>query len=149
MSRQDEMRAALLDLLRRVRAAAGPSFSGVGVLVSDHPDRLPLAPLHPSIIEPGGDLTTGLAETSRWESEGHDGFHVISSDFHLLRLSQFLAPPIPSGTRPDPSRPFGARYLAARLGSALPDVLMAGVASTNIGLAIFEAGAERLFEPPA
>jgi hypothetical protein len=108
-----------------------------------------LAALRAASIADGDDLTARLAEASRWDSEDHDGFHLISSEFRLLRLSQLLAPPVPAGTHPDPARPFGARYLAARLGSALPDILLAGVASPNIGLAIFEAGAERLFEPPS
>lgn len=147
--RPDQIAADLRDLIRKVRTEAGPSFSGLGLLVSDHPDRLPLAPLREGALPSGPDLAAVLAAVSRNENEAHDGFHVISSDFRLLRLSQLFSPPIPRNATPDRDRPFGARYMAARLGSLLPDVLMIGVASRNIGLAIFRDGEELMFELPA
>jgi hypothetical protein len=142
------MQVELLDLLRRIQAAAGASFSGVGLLVSDHPERLPMAALRVGGALPSGDLASALAAISLWSNQGHDGFHVISSDFRLLRLSQLLSPPIPPNFQPNPARPFGARFLAARLGSSLPNVQMAAVGSRNSGRAIFEDGEELVYEPP-
>jgi hypothetical protein len=46
----------------------------------------------------------------------------------------------------DRSKRFGGRYLAALFGSALPDVWAAGIASPGFGIAIFERGAEVLYE---
>jgi len=141
------MQARLLELLHRVQADAGPAFSGLGVLISDHPERLPLAPLRASISIPDKNLAAALSTISQHDGGTHDGFHLISSSFQLIRISQLLAPPIPADFHPNPARPFGARFLAARLGSLLPDVVLAGVASRNSGIAIFEAGAEIVFEP--
>lgn len=149
LNRSGGMQADLLELLRRIQTAAGASFSGLGLLISEHPERLPLAPLRATDVLPREDLASSLTAISQWGNEAHDGFHVISADFRLVRLSQLLSPPIPPNFQPDAARPFGARFLAARLGSCLPDVLMTGVASRNTGIAIFADGVELFYERPA
>jgi len=135
-------------LLSRVQALSGPSFSGIGLIVSDYPERLPLAPLSDAAYPQDEDVEKTLAQVSRWENAFHDGFHVLSSDLTILRFSQYFAPPPVLTVRPPAGRASGARYLAAQLGSLLPDVQTVGIASRGLGLAIFEQGAERLYEAP-
>jgi len=133
----------LQELLNEVRGAGGELFSGIGVLVSNAPDDLPVMSLRPAIDLPNDISTTKiLTEISRSTSEYHDGFHVISSDFRVLRLSVYFSPPIVHEAAAGPRVHRGGRYWAALFGSALPAVLAAGVASTHYGVAVFEGGRE-------
>lgn len=75
-------------------------------------------------------------------SEFHDGFHILSPNLQLVRVSQYFSPPIVSGINGDPARRLGGRYMAALFGSILPGVLATGVASTDYGVVVFEQGRE-------
>lgn len=137
----------LYELLLAVRAGAGPSFSGVGVLISSDPSVLPISPLRPVEVPDSWDSALDtLIAISDLTSEFHDGFHVLSPDFRLLRTSQYFAPPIVSGLRGDPERRVGGRYMAALFGSALSGVLASGVVSPGYGVAVFERGREIRWE---
>lgn len=133
--------------LRLVHASAGDNFSGVGVIISDAPGSIPIFPIR-SCDRPFGnaELVEFLAEISTKQSEYHDGFHVISSDWKLLRVAQYFSPPI-IGTLPiDRSKRFGGRYLAALFGSALDGIQAIGIASADFGVAIFQNGEEVFYE---
>lgn len=133
----------LQELLNEVRSAGGGLFSGIGVLVSNAPDDLPIMPLRPAFDRSNDICTTKiLTEISRFTSDYHDGFHVLSSDFRVLRLSVYFSPPIVHEAAAGPRVHGGGRYWAALFGSALPSVLAAGVASAHYGVAVFEGGRE-------
>jgi hypothetical protein len=85
----------LRGVLWQVQKAAGDDFTGVGVLICDVPDLLPIIPLRPvSTVQIGADLLVdSLAGISVPGSEYHDGFHIVSSDWRLIRLSQYFSPP--------------------------------------------------------
>src|ERR1700758_1585274 len=101
----------LLAFLRAVRERAGPTFTGIGVLVSEAPELLPLVPLRATSKPPlDGAPEDVLAAISRSESEYHDGFHVLSSDFRLLLVSQFFSPPPQLDLPIDRRMPVGGRY---------------------------------------
>jgi hypothetical protein len=137
----------LRDVLWLVQEAAGDAFSGVGVLVCDDPDQLPILPLRPvGSLLGADDLVASLAAISVFHSEFHDGFHIVSSDWRLIRVSQYFSPPIIANAPIDRSKLFGGRYLAALFGSAIPGVQLTGIASRGFGIALFERGAERHFE---
>jgi hypothetical protein len=141
------MIVTLRDVLKQVQAAAGEAFTGIGVLVCDVPDALPILPLRPfSALAPGMDLVAALAAISVRDSEYHDGFHIVSSDWRLLRISQYFSPPIVANTTLDRTKRIGGRYVAALLGSAIHGVQLTGIASQGFGIAIFKNGSERLFE---
>jgi hypothetical protein len=134
-------------LLQGVRARAGATFCGVGVLICDNPQELPLVPLRlDRQIPAGDDLPSVLAELSRSECDLHDGFHVLSSSLRLIRVAQYFSPPAPQSVVIDRSRPIGGRYLAAQFGSALPQVGAAGVLGRGLALAVFSDGLEVRFE---
>jgi len=133
----------LFTILRDVRALAGKEFSGVGLIVSDKPERLPLFPIRPvSIPHFAEDTISAIATISRSSSEYHDGFHILSSSWHVIRISQYFSPAIVEQTVVDRTKNFGGRYLAALFGSALPDVSATGIASADFGVAVFKDGAE-------
>jgi hypothetical protein len=137
----------LSGILRKVYRVAGKDFTGVGVLVSDEPDVLPILPLR-SASTPfeQQDLVVSLAAISVPDSEYHDGFHIVSSDWRLTLVSQYFSPPIVQGAMIDRTKLFGGRYIAALFGSALPSVRLSGIASRGFGIAIFERGNECFFE---
>ena len=132
-------------LLDEIRSTGGELFSGIGLLVSCAPDDLPIMSLRPAFDRSAKRSTVEvLAEVSQSTSEYHDGFHVLSPDFRVARFSVYFSPPIMSEVGAGPRHLAGGRYWAARFGSALPAVLVAGVASTRYGVVVFEAGREVL-----
>jgi hypothetical protein len=141
------MIAKLRSILRQVQNAAGEGFSGVGVLVCDAPEKLPILPIRPvSTLSGELDLVSMLAAISVFHSEFHDGFHIVSSDWRLIRVSQYFSPPIVATVTIDRSKVFGGRYLAALFGSAIQGVHLAGIASQGFGIAVFKNGSECLFQ---
>ncbi len=135
-------------LLHDVRRGAGESFSGVGVVVADSAEALPIFPLRSnSGILPRGSAVELLSSISHEESEFHDGFHVLSPTFDVLLVSMYFSPPIIPEIDVDPTRQPGGRYMAALFGSAIPGVLASGIASRRNGLGVFRSGREVSFEP--
>ena len=141
------MIARLHSILQQVQKVAGEDFTGVGVLVCDAPDRLPIVPIRPvSTPSFGTNLVGALAAISVPESEYHDGFHILSSGWKLTRVSQYFSPPMLANVMIDRSKLIGGRYIAALFGSAIQGVHLTGVASRCFGIAIFKDGTERFFE---
>lgn len=137
---------ALYALLSDVRIRAGDSFSGLGVLVCDRPETLPVLPLRPlSTLEREWSLTEALVEISDVRSEYHDGFHVISSNWELRKISQYFSPPIVD-VDIDRRKIIGARYITALFGSAIENIHSVGIAGKDHGIVIFENGVERYSE---
>jgi hypothetical protein len=137
----------LRDILWRVQQIGARSFSGIGLIVCDLPEVLPIVPL----LEVGevpheNDLVSNLVAISSWRSEYHDGFHVISSSWQLTKVAQYFSPPIVSDANIDRSKRIGGRYVAALFGSAIPAVRLSGIASDGFGIAIFQDGKEVLYE---
>lgn len=133
----------LRHVLEEIRGRGGPTFSGVGLLISGAPGTLPIVGLRGNVLpDQGGGTINTLARISNDMSEFHDGFHVLSPDFELLRTSQYFSPPIIADLPVDSDRKLGGRYMAALFGSALPGVLASGVASREYGVAVFENGQE-------
>lgn len=133
----------LHNLLDEIRITGGDTFAGIGVLVSNAPDDLPIMPLRATLDRTRDvDTKSLLTDISQIAHEYHDGFHVISSEFRVLKLSVYFSPPIVREVIAGPQHDKGARYWAALYGSALPAVVMAGVASPRYGVVVFEAGRE-------
>jgi hypothetical protein len=143
-----EILSRLHTLLREVRDAAGNSFSGIGLLVSSAPDDLPTMPLRQARFLPDRRSTLDrLVEISHQTSELHDGFHVLSPELDLTRVSLYFSPPIVAGVSVDPTRRVGGRYMAALFGSTLAGIIATGVASPRYGVAVFHRGKEISAEP--
>ena len=139
----DELR----ELLWQVQTAAGKDFSGLGLLVCDTPEDLPITPLRPKSDPPfGRSLVDSLVTVSSTNSEYHDGFHIVSTGWKLTMVAQYFSPPIVKDAVIDRRKVFGGRYMAALFGSAIPEVALSGIASGGFGVAIFMDGIERRFE---
>lgn len=136
----------LRETLQQVRQEAGEDFSGLGIIVCDMPEQLPLFPIRrPRALASDSEVIGRLAAISSLQSEFHDGFHVLTSDWKLIRIAQYFSPPIVENVDVDRTKRFGGRYLAALFGSVLPGVRLTGVASTGFGVAIFQRGVEIYF----
>ena len=139
----ERMRATL----SRVHTLAGSEFSGIGLVVHNGEANLPMFPLRPSADLPlNNDVERSLAAIASTSSDLHDGFHVLSVDWKLTAVAQYFSPPILANAEINWKRKFGGRYLAAQFGSALPGVLICGIATPSLGLAIFKGGREIHFK---
>lgn len=140
---QSALSRKLYELLLNVRSSAGTSFSGTGLLIAADPAVLPIVPLRPRVeLDPTKSIRDALVEISNINGEFHDGFHVLSPQLQITRISQYFSPPIVFGLGGDPVRRLGARYMAALFGSTLPSILATGVASAGYGVVVFEHGRE-------
>lgn len=137
----------LAELLYNIQCRGASGFSGIGLIVSDTPELLPIVSLRPrSVGNFGRSAIDDLVDISSAESEFHDGFHVISSNFEILLVAQYFSPPILPQLPIDRRKRFGGRYLAAMFGSGIRGVSATGVASNGFGLAVFQRGAEVFFK---
>ncbi len=137
----------LHEILREVMGRADSDFSGIGLILTDRPEQLPLYPLRlglPVAIE--NNLVSQLIEISSLGSIFHDGFHVVSTAWRIVLVSQYFSPSILPNVSVDRSRRFGGRYMAALFGSALPNVIATGIASRGFGVAVFCNGSEATYE---
>lgn len=140
---------AISGLLADVATRAGDGFSGIGLIICDTPQNLPILPLRDSAPKwtAGDKLGDFLAAISQKSGPYHDGFHILSSALKPLAIAQYFSPPIVPGIALDRSRHFGGRYVAALFGSAIIGVRATGIASRDFGVAIFERGQESWFGP--
>ncbi|WP_175857269.1 hypothetical protein [Burkholderia anthina] len=137
----------LRDTLAKVQRNVGTDFSGIGIVLCDVADGLPIHPLRTiSTIPDTGNLVSQLSSVSSIHSTFHDGFHIVSTDWKLTKVAQYFSPSIVATAEIDWSRQFGGRYLAALFGSALPNVKATGIVSNGFGLALFQDGKEIYFE---
>lgn len=128
-------------LLRDAQVRAGADFSGLGVLVTSDMAALPVFPIGPQMKLPGNRKVADiLGSISRADHPCHDGFHILSGELKLVATSQYFSPPVQNRAEVDRSIKFGGRYLAALFGSCLPDVLATGIATHDMGVAIFTNG---------
>jgi hypothetical protein len=139
----------LVELLARTVLLAGNGFTGIGVIVTQDASSLPIMSLRGETELPGPEETARkLADISHYDNEFHDGFHILDVALGLVRVAQYFSPPIVPEIELDRSRRFGGRYVAALFGSALPGVVLTGIASRDFGIGVFNHGAEYIFQAP-
>lgn len=115
-------------------------FCGVGIVVHDKYADLPVASLCPCAVLPKSQsLAEDIALCSLFNNDCHDGFQLVSSEWELTKRNQYFAPFIDSVTCSD-HQSVGARYMAAKQGSLLKDVLCTGLISERDGILIFVDG---------
>ena len=137
------MRINLRDVCRK----AGESFSGVGLIVYEEIDRVRAFPLRDTFPNADGlDVTDVLADMSTQHSEYHDGFHLVTTDWELTHVSQYLSPPIATDCQIAKDRCPGGRYLTALFASRIPGVTLTGIVRSDLSMSIFENGREVHYE---
>jgi hypothetical protein len=139
----------LARLLQSVRARKTMGFSGLGIIATSKPEKLPISPLRKvdaSLKLPASGFENCLSllvRISNFSNPYHDGFHVLSSRFSLVSVSQFFSTPIVTDILEDYNH--GSRFRTALYGSTLPDVLAVGVVSQEYEASIFING--RMIDP--
>ena len=124
-------------------------FTGLGViLIRNDIETLPISPLlsedgfHSEDIDVQ-DVVNFLFSISTINDKRHDGFHVVSGDSCLLKISQYFSPKIPknfNGTVFD----VGARYRTAQYGSLYENVTSIIVVSQKGEVSIAKKGVVEL-----
>lgn len=141
------MNKKLLELLNNILSQASENFSGVGLIVWNEEQLLPIFPLRTDNgITQHESTAENLARISTLQSEFHDGFHILTLDLKLIKVAQYFSPPIIPEVSVNRNRNFGGRYLAALFGSALAGVEFTAIATSSLGVAIFKNGQEVYFE---
>lgn len=132
------------DFMSELDAKKSTNFSGLGLIFYSEIDLLPIAPLKilaPQIKLPIGrkeDIIKFLLAISTLDSEYHDGFHLISQNFHLTHICQFFSTPIVAGV--DIDYEHGSRHRSALYGSFLNSVFACAVCGANERSFIFKNG---------
>jgi hypothetical protein len=135
----------LKELLSEINSIAKADFAGLGIIMYNDLNGLPVNPLRnllpPNIKLPlvGKDvLIRTLCNLNQKSSMYHDGFHMLSKDGALTHLCQYFSPPIYKNANLDFTK--GGRYRAAQYGSYLENILATGIIGENYGPVIFIKG---------
>lgn len=110
-----------------VRKGIPIGFTGLGIIfISDDLETLPISPLLSEDYFNTADLDAQavvdfLFSISNLKDKRHDGFHVVSRDLGLLKISQYFSPKIPKGFNRTVFN-VGARYRSAQYGSLYENV---------------------------
>ncbi|MFH6988487.1 hypothetical protein ACHRVW_12150 [Flavobacterium collinsii] len=124
----------------------GVKFEGIGLVVYNDFDDLPVIPLNEEkipFILPLVDyekILKVLIEVSSSESIYQDGFHLLSKDLALTHISQYFSTPIVKNIKVQNN--YGSRYRTALYGSILPNIIYTIVISKDYGIVVFKDGKE-------
>lgn len=136
--------ATLQRILLSVTDQRDQRFSGVGVVVSDHPASIP----HCRLVEgwpvvESSSVAESLLDLADQRSLYHDGFHIMSSAFQLTRVGCYVAPRIPDDLSEGCLHQGGCRHATGLLLSLYPDVICCGVVSVTGASTLFVNGRSR------
>lgn len=134
----------LFSCLTEISNQRNSSFSGLGIVIcNDSFDQINLVSLRPDMESyknvnvyscEGRDFLLSVANT---DSNSHDGFFVTNEKGDLVKVAQYLFPPL-SSKKPDESR--GTRSYSALCGSMLKGVIAIGIVSEDGTIAIYQDG---------
>lgn len=134
----------LLSCLAEISNQKNSSFSGLGIIICDESfDQINLVSLRPDLklqknvniySSEGREFLLNIANT---DSNSHDGFFVIDGEGNLVKVAQYLFPPL-SSKKPDVLR--GTRSYSALCGSMLKGVVAIGIVSKDGTIAIYQNG---------
>lgn len=134
----------LKSLLLLIKDKKPEGFNGLGIVLYSSIETLPISPLRQGeylekMPVSNFDLIIKyLIEVSLYNNNWHDGFHLISEEFHLTHFCQYFSTPIVEDAPIEFT--YGSRYRTALYGSYLKDVIACGVISSNFDVAVFRRG---------
>lgn len=131
----------LYNILSTLKTQENNLFSGVGLLICDNTDNLPISSLHnSSFVTSGQDLAKQLIELSNYNNRYHDGFHILSTNLEITHVAQYFYPKPPKEHIHSSAENYGVRYFVAKIGSTLPDVKYSAIVNSNYEIYIFQDG---------
>lgn len=134
----------LKTLLLTIKEMKPEKFSGVGIILYNNLQHLPISPLRDGEylkkmpVTDFDQVIKHLAEVSSHDNLWHDGFHLLSPDFHLTHFCQYVSTPIVIDAAIEFN--YGSRHRTALYGSYLEDVVACGVISADLNAVIFRQG---------
>lgn len=134
----------LKDLLIKIVEERPEQFSGLGIILYNDINHLPVSPLRQEdylklLPVKNFDLIVKyLLEISPQNSFLHDGFHLLSSEFYLTHTCQYFSTPIVKKAPIEYN--YGSRYRTALYGSYLNSVTACGVIGSDFETALFIKG---------
>lgn len=138
----------LENISENIRRGVPAGFTGLGIiLIAGALGELPISPLlsegdcYPGVQDDDA-ITEFLFEISSIKDKRHDGFHVISQEGGLLKISQYFSPLIPVDFN-ETIFNVGARYRAAQYGSLYQCVSSIIVVSQKGEISIAKNGVVR------
>lgn len=129
----------------RVREGLPSDFTGLGIIVIDNNAAyLPISPLlkgvnNLSAYQAENEIVDFLFEISSCVDKRHDGFHIVSQEQGLLKISQYFSPPIPESFD-NTVFDVGARYRTAQYGSLCKNVALIIVIGQSGSISIARNG---------
>lgn len=131
----------LYNVLSSLCIKRNKSFSGIGLLICDNAENLPISPLYEKPVQiKSVEILEQLLELSDYKNDYHDGFHIMSSHFKMIHISQYIYPNPEKCLPLNASDRQGVRYFSARAISFLPDVKYSAIVSSNYEIHIFKNG---------
>lgn len=135
----NELYETLLNLYSKVNKP----FSGIGIVICDETDNLPIYPLYDSPAQIlGKELIDQLSDLSSYQNTHHDGFHILSSSLKITHTAQYFYPKPIKGLSLNAMKGHGVRYFVAKIGSTLSNVKYTAIVGGSYGVCIFKDGEE-------
>ena len=111
-----EILKLLKKLLIEVKSKSDNDFEGLGLIVYDDYDNLPVVPFDNEKtielpVKEFNKIIGTLLKISNSFSEFHDGFHLISKNFQLTHISNYFSTPIIKNMNIE--KKYGSRYRTA------------------------------------
>lgn len=136
----------IIDVIKtRIGRGIPSGFTGLGIiLVEDRLDGLPLAPLLDGVAnfdqyKSEEEIISFLIGVSGNDDRRHDGFHIISQNLGLVKISQYFSPEIPQDFK-DTIFNVGSRYRAAQYGSLYKNVCSVIIVSQSGSVSVAKNG---------
>lgn len=135
----------LLSCLVEISNQRDVSFSGLGIVICDDSfDQVNLVPMRPNYhIEKDINIYSDegkefLLRIANANNDLHDGFFVANEKGNIIKIAQYLFPPL-SSKKPDSSR--GTRSYSALCGTMLKGIISIGIVSEDGTIAMYKDGA--------
>lgn len=133
----------LYKILLKVYEESEKPFAGIGILVCDNIEKLPLIPLYDSKADlQGENISEQLLSLSNYKNKYHDGFHVVSTDLEITHIANYFYPKPHKDFYIKIDSGHGVRYFVAKLGSTLPNIKYSAIVGGEYGVCIFKDGEE-------
>jgi hypothetical protein len=121
-----------------------PGFTGLGIILCDDLDSLPISPLLTSsnslkMFSSESEIIKFLFQISNVNDKRHDGFHIVKLKSKSVLFSQYFSPQLPPNFK-SLIYNVGARYRTAQLGSLYENIKAIITVNQHCEIYVFRNG---------